>query len=707
MPLGNGDIGLNVWIEEDGDLLFYVSKTDAWSENGRLLKLGWVRVSVTPNPFSAGKPFRQRLDLANGVIAIEAGIGAARVVLRVWVDANYPAVRVEADSESPCDVTVAFETWREGPRELEKEERHSAYGLINAPDPVVVEPDTVLADTKERIIWYHRNERSIWADTLQHQSMGEWVDQAEDPLLYRTFGGLVQGRGFVSGGDGKLTSAKASRHSFAVYALTAVTPTAAEWVERVEELAEGDIEEWQPAWQAHTAWWRAFWERSWIRVTSGNVNAREGTDRVTRGYALQRFISACAGRGDYPIKFNGSIFTVDADEKGQRFDADYRRWGGPYWFQNTRLCYWPMPASGDYEMMLPLFRMFREALPFAEARTKKYFGHEGAFYPETMYFWSAYANDNYGWERKGLDVGITQNEYIRYYWQGGLELTAMMLEYWDHTQDRAFVAETLLPVGGAVVTFFDQHWHRDASGKIRFDPAMALETYHTAVNPVPEIAGLTHVLNRLLGLPDTMTSASQRAQWKRMLTELPPLPIARDGDAQFLLPAEQYENKRNTENVPLYAVFPYRHYTVGKPDVAIGRETYARREVKRTGGWSQDPIQAALLGLTVEAKRDVVHNFSTWHKDSRFPAFWGPNFDWIPDQDHGNVAMIALQYMILQCEGRQMLLFPAWPDDWDVEFKLHAPFNTTVEGVVRSGKLERLGVTPEARRGDVKVMLGG
>ncbi|MBO9610576.1 MAG: hypothetical protein J7639_31775 [Paenibacillaceae bacterium] len=33
MPVGNGDIGLNVWVEEDGDLLFYIGKTDAWNEN--------------------------------------------------------------------------------------------------------------------------------------------------------------------------------------------------------------------------------------------------------------------------------------------------------------------------------------------------------------------------------------------------------------------------------------------------------------------------------------------------------------------------------------------------------------------------------------------------------------------------------------------------------------------------------------------------
>ncbi|WP_431209859.1 DUF5703 domain-containing protein [Puia sp. P3] len=30
MPLGNGDIGLNLWVEPGGDLVFYISKTDAW-----------------------------------------------------------------------------------------------------------------------------------------------------------------------------------------------------------------------------------------------------------------------------------------------------------------------------------------------------------------------------------------------------------------------------------------------------------------------------------------------------------------------------------------------------------------------------------------------------------------------------------------------------------------------------------------------------
>jgi len=51
MPLGNGDIGLNVWAEKSGDILFLIGKTDAFDENASLLKLGRVRIKLTPNPF--------------------------------------------------------------------------------------------------------------------------------------------------------------------------------------------------------------------------------------------------------------------------------------------------------------------------------------------------------------------------------------------------------------------------------------------------------------------------------------------------------------------------------------------------------------------------------------------------------------------------------------------------------------------------------
>ena len=73
MPLGNGDIGINAWVEKNGDLVFYISKTDAWDENARLCKIGRVRVKFDP-PLAVKDSYRQELKLRDGVIAIKSKI---------------------------------------------------------------------------------------------------------------------------------------------------------------------------------------------------------------------------------------------------------------------------------------------------------------------------------------------------------------------------------------------------------------------------------------------------------------------------------------------------------------------------------------------------------------------------------------------------------------------------------------------------------
>ncbi len=332
MPLGNGDVGLNVWMDEEGDLFFYISKTDAWSENLRLLKLGRVRVTVTPNPFKAATFFKQTLHLEEGAIVIEGGEGREKVTLQIWVDANAPVVHVQAKGGAPLDIQVNLELWRTEDHALEeKQEVFSAYGLGGGPDPVIVHPDTVLPARNNRIVWFHRNRRSIYRQVMKHQGLESLATRKSDPLLHRTFGGTVLGDGFVSVGDTALkTSKPKKKQSVAIHLLTAQTPSEGEWLQQLEaSVTDSGRTSAKKARSAHNKWWRAFWDRSWIRVAGG---VSDETFKVTRGYALQRFIAACAGRGAYPIKFNGSIFTVDAREPKRHFDADFRSWGGPYWF---------------------------------------------------------------------------------------------------------------------------------------------------------------------------------------------------------------------------------------------------------------------------------------------------------------------------------------------------------------------------------------
>ena len=73
-----------------------------------------------------------------------------------------------------------------------------------------------------------------------------------------------------------------------------------------------------------------------------------------------------------------------------------------------------MLASGDFDLIQPLFRMYMDTLPVARERVRTYYDHDGAYYPETMYFWGTWNNENYGWERGDLADGVSDNRYIRY-----------------------------------------------------------------------------------------------------------------------------------------------------------------------------------------------------------------------------------------------------------------------------------------------------
>lgn len=708
MPIGNGEIGANVWVEENGDLLFYLSKTDAWSENGRLLKLGKVRVALTPNPLQKSGTFSQNLDVDRGEVMVCFKNAEQELNLRFAVDANHSVVTVDIESAQPVAAMVSLEHWRKKRRELKGQEAHSAYGLLPRSDgkitvkPVFVEPDTILTGWKDRVVWYHRNERSKWQANLELQALGDIAKAQTDPLLHRTFGALIQGDGLVSKSDTTLKSAKPETDiHIAIYPLTAQTETADAWLAQLETDANriGALSRNERR-AAHRAWWKEFWERSYIRVSTDDDRDKQVIDNINRGYRLQRFVNACGGRGSFPIKFNGSIFTTDATDKGN-WNADYRRWGGGYWWQNTRLPYWSMLESGDFDLMKPLFRMYRDNLDSRRAATRKYYNHDGAFFPETQTFWGSYMENNYGRDRSQLPDGMTRNRYIRYYWQGGLELSLMMLDYHAFTGDDGFATETLLPLTSEILTFFDQHWQLDENGKIRFDPAMALETYREAVNPLVEIVGIQKVCEEMLALPEELTTSEQRKQWKRIISELPPVPMRTVNGKKVLACAESYSGKQNVENPELYAIFPYRRYGIGKPELELARRTFAARAVKKTGGWQQNAIKAAYLGLTDEAAKLVGQNFSSKSKEHRFPAMWGPNYDWTPDQCHGSVAMIALQRMLLQYDEDEIYLLPAWPNKWDVDFKLYAPRNSTVECSVRNGAIVEMKVTPEARRRDI------
>ena len=77
--------------------------------------------------------------------------------------------------------------------------------------------------------------------------------------------------------------------------------------------------------------------------------------------------------------------------------------------------------------------------------------------------------------------------------------------------------------------------------------------------------------------------------------------------------------------------------------------------------------------------------------------------DSCPDFDHFGAGSVALQRMLVQEAGDKILLLPAWPADWDVDFQLHLAGRTVLRGTVKDGKLTAWDIQPPSRRGDVVV----
>lgn len=731
MPCGGGDIGMNIWVE-DGDVLFYVSRSGTFDENNCQLKQGRFRLRLSPNPFKDATDFRQELKLKDGYVEIEAG----GTQIQFWADVFHPVIHVEIANAQPLQTEVSYENWRYQERLIRKGEgQQCSYkwappkGTITSAD--FVSPKENVSGRKNRLLFYHRNpEQTVFDVVVAQQGMDGVKSQMMNPLKNLTFGGTLFGEnleftgitdGIYAGTDYRawnFRSSKAARkEQFCIVLHTDQTETVAQWeqgmqaaLQRIAPKGRNSVKTIAQDKKQTRSWWNTFWQRSFI-VAEGEAQ------KITRNYTLFRYMLGCNAYGDVPTKFNGGLFTFDpchVDEK-QSFTPDYRKWGGgTMTAQNQRLVYWPMLKSGDYDMMHAQFDFYNRMLKNAELRSRVYWQHNGACFSEQIENFGLPNPAEYGFKRpEWLDKGLEYNAWLEYEWDTVLEFCQMILE----TKNYADADITpYLPLIESSLTFFDEHYRMlasrrgrkvlDADGHLILFPGSACETYKMTNNASSTIAALRTVLETY-------------GQKEEMLRTIPSIPLryieVKDSLnpasapelKQTISPAVSWERINNIETPQLYPVFPWRIYGIGRENLELARNTYFYDpdaiKFRSHTGWKQDNIWAACLGLTEEAKRLSLTKLSDG--PHRFPAFWGPGYDWTPDHNWGGSGMIGLQEMLLQTNGKQILLFPAWPKEWDVHFKLHAPDKTTVEVTLKGGEVKDLKVLPENRKKDIIIMI--
>lgn len=688
MPLGGGDIGMNVWVDlESNEVRCLFCQSGSFDENNTLLKGGLLCIELQD---SREAMVEQRLRLQTGDMQIKF----ENTTVNLWVDVWKPVIHIEASKP----VRVRYESWRKTDTPLNRQICQQSSWKWIVPRNSVTRHDSICYYENGKTLFFHQNQSpNLFDFTIEQQDLLIFKNSLYDPIKDRIFGGMTLPLDNKDDSD-------VSDHW--IVALCNQQSSLQDWQNKLSEIITS-VDEKNDR-KATEKWWKQFWERSFIY---SNGAAKE----ALRNYALFRYMLGCnahpSPEGErWPTKFNGGLFTfnpADCDTLMEAYNRknpgiitpDYRRWGGGvHTAQNQRLIYWPMLQTGDWDALQGQLDFYSRILPTAEIRTNFYWNHRGACFTEQIENFGLPNPAEYGRHRVGSEAGVEDNRWLEYEWDTALEFADMYCNYpFDqspHGKEKSSKAAKNMIL--SCLRFFDEHYEKsDSAGNMVLYPGSACETYKITRNASSTIAALWRVSTDAIAHADDLQLKPEEKEWLcRFKDQLPPLPTYQVNGKTCIAPAESWRYIQNVETPQLYPVWPWR---MVRGDLA--HDTYMSDSItqlhRSSIGWKQDNIWAAMVGETEDAwdmtiSKLVVKEPNRNSNVYRFPAFWGPGFDWMPDHNWGGSAMIGLHAMLMQEDNDgNIILLPAWPKGQDVHFRLWASNQRQVEVIYKNRKITK------------------
>lgn len=646
---GTGRTGLTSWVPDEGVML-QINHTDAWDVDGEQPSILQYCIEIEGNPFDRPISFNGGLDTKNGCITWRAVTADGDVTVRIYAHPLRDVIMIAVeDQRSECG-RVSLHARMYHTRFIPSGDEHTFFYTLANQDfsvfPLVNEACKVKTSMPDPLAGLVRGSAARFEEEA-HREYGV--------IKAASAGGETHI--LINAAVGKCTDADLRKELACGLDEAAAVPFA-------DKVAENDN------------WWKAFWDKSRFELSKDTA-----LSPLSMVWHTSRFFAATSMRGNYIPKFNGSIFL---------YEHDQRSWGGQYWQQNTRLQYWPLYKTGDIACLNQYFDMFIKALPYAKERTRSIYGHGGAIFIETMYFWG-------GCMPRYLENGMPKNTYIGQHFSGSLELLFMMAEYYRYTGDAEFAKTKFLPMAEEILQFFFQHY-KVSGGKLRIR-ANAVETWWDTEQPADIVAGLKAVLPATISIGKKV--GSKTAFFESMLGLVPDFSIGKMNynpqtwgigpmlPGNCILPAEEIHHKKreNHEDPEMYGIFPFNLMGLGMPDYDRALCTYENRILKENFfGWCQQPVFAARLGLAQEALDRFAHTYdnNTGLNGGMLSSVTNM-LDYekqIPDccgMDTTGVLAVAVNEMLMQEHTGQIVRRPAWLDSEAVSYKLHAAGGVIVE----------------------------
>jgi hypothetical protein len=718
-PIGNGRMGSLIWTNQNA-LSYQINRVDVFSVNSNTRTFdgtprdwcggsGLVDIDFQSNePVFEGNNFNQHLSCYDGTV--ETMGNGIKTKTFVWNEEDVMAVRVVDSREIQTPAIVNLHALR--PMIVQRA-RHKAISKL-----AIIGDKIVLTQEFSENEYYCKSAVAI---TIPDNKTRAYFARDTEVKLSTTTG------------KKEYTVLVSSAASFDPK--VDVVDLAVKKLERAASKGYDDLL------TSNKNWWHSFWEQSYVQLSSKDGIA----DYVNKNYSYYLYLMASSSRGDYPVKFNGMLWSTDGDT---------RAWGGSYWGANQSCIYNALLTANKVELFNPMFKMFSSLYKASARSAEQQWGSKGIYIAETIGFdgdpempdsiakemtalmlvqkpwdqrsqaYKDYAGSRNKWQSR-WNNGIGKDAFgpVTHIFSRGAKLAYTYWMNYEYTQDKEWLAKSAYPMIKGIAEFYRNfpNLKKGADGKYHIYHVNDNEPIWDGHNTIEEISSMMGILPVAIKASEILnTDAGLRPLWKELLQNLSPLPMSSEfpelkgqplRHVKSLLPVQEGGEASAMPDLNTMPVFCFDLCTLESKDTMMARVAnntfnafYPQgiSENTITGTLCMLPVVGAMLGRS-EATKYLIPN--------QMKALTKPVLENRMDQMEGLQATTcerlgrasdALHNALVQSippkPGAATIIrvFPAWPKEWDAQFNLLCRGNFMVSSSCENGEVAYVKIKSQA-----------
>ena len=347
---------------------------------------------------------------------------------------------------------------------------------------------------------------------------------------------------------------------------------------------------------------------------------------------------------------------------------------------NLQMNYWPAEVCGLSECIEPLFDHVERFIPHAREVARALYNCQGVFFPIQTDPWGRATPEARGWDVwTGAAAWLAQHFWWRY----------------EYSLDKEFLRSRAYPFFKEIAAFYQDYLVPDPrTGSLVTVPSQSPENrFVGGTSPVSlcvaatmDIELIHDVLSHAIEASDILdVDEDLRKEWRRILSQLPPLQIGRYGQLQEWLDDYEEVEPGHRHISHLFALYPSDWLTPeDEPELTRAARVSLERRLAHKGGhtgWSRAWTVCCWARLR---DGDQAH----YHLEKLVADFATSSLlDLHPPrifQIDGNLGGTAgVCEMLLQSHGGTIRILPALPQAWSIGkvsgLKAQGSFSVNIE----------------------------